>query len=524
MSLRRRLLIGILVANGTLVGFLAFTIRADVERRAEAGRRAEETFRASATGTLEELFLETFETLPEGGAVGVTRILEWPYWVHCRDALVLDQFVTLPGDVAEGTAPRVLPTRIYLNPLGRLDRPAGKTTEHAVELIARAMEEGRPIHEGDALATPIYLGQGSHRSLWGGAWLLFDVPALPSPRPFVTLQTLLLAAVAATLGLSGLVYLLLDRLLIRRIGTIEKASRRIARGQYRPLLPEPPHEDELSSLVRSINAMTRELQEIHENLEERVEVATERMREAERHLEVAQRLAASGRLAAGIAHEINNPLGGLLNAARTLRRRMEADGKASAYVDLILSGLGRIEETVQKFLRLAPRPMKPRPVSVAGAVREACDLCRHQAEREHVSLRVEGPGAGEDRIFGDPVEIQRVFLNLLLNALDAIQETGRGSGEIRIRFERDEEAIVAVVEDDGIGMSAQELSSAFDLFHTTKEEGRGSGLGLPLSHSIVERHGGTLRLASRKGRGTTARVRLPLDRRDARGPEGASPS
>src|SRR6185295_10939210 len=132
----------------------------------------------------------------------------------------------------------------------------------------------------------------------------------------------------------------------------------------------------------------------------------------------AQRLTATGTLAAGIAHEINNPLGGMINAARVLREGKLDPAKQAEYLELILDGLERVRAIVQKILQFRPRSVEPRPVQVHEAVERAISFMDHRAKAKEVAIRNELPPE-LPLVNGDPLELQQAFLNVLMNAVDA---------------------------------------------------------------------------------------------------------
>jgi signal transduction histidine kinase len=256
--------------------------------------------------------------------------------------------------------------------------------------------------------------------------------------------------------------------------------------------------------------MAQEIEEYQLNLEDRVLSGLSQIKRAEQHLAIAQRLAATGKLAAGIAHEINNPIGGMKNAVRALERGDLPAEKTAEYLDLIGDGLARVEETVKKVLAFTPRRVEPRPVDLADVVRKALALARHRLEKKGITVEGKAPADASALVFGDPLELQQVALNLILNSADAIPEDRRGTIEVEVARHGAEEVELRVT-DDGCGMSPDDQARCFDLFFTTKEVGEGSGLGLSVVHNIVTNHGGRIELESAPDKGTTFRVFLPRE-------------
>jgi signal transduction histidine kinase len=241
--------------------------------------------------------------------------------------------------------------------------------------------------------------------------------------------------------------------------------------------------------------------------------------ELRRQLVVSGRLAAVGELAAGIAHEINNPLAFIGANLRLLGEHWDRLGKAhgtTSATEVLEEVLAESEELIQESIEGVDR--------AAGIVRDVKVLAHGGSHRrqqldlnriiEH-ALRMARPQLGittveesleaVPTVYGSPGELEQVLLNLLLNAKSAVGE--RGTLRIASRF--DATSVEMTVEDDGTGIAPEVIDRVFDPFFTTKPVGEGTGLGLAISHEIVRRHGGELRLESRPGEGTVARLILP---------------
>jgi signal transduction histidine kinase len=243
-------------------------------------------------------------------------------------------------------------------------------------------------------------------------------------------------------------------------------------------------------------------------------------------LVMAARMAAVGELAAGIAHEINNPiafvrsnLSQLRGHWKTLRGEIESLERAAALRDLVVDGDALIEESLEGVDRAAEIVRGVRGFSHAGTgERVPTDLNRLLDDVLHMmSSRLRGRATLEcnyvdlPRVRCAPQELKQVFLNLLVNAEQAVAEGGR----IRVATSRGRDTVSVLVEDDGCGIAPEHRARVFDPFFTTKPVGIGTGLGLGIAYRIVKGHGGEIRLDSEPGRGTRVRVRLPAD--DAEG-------
>jgi len=321
------------------------------------------------------------------------------------------------------------------------------------------------------------------------------------------------ATAAGTALLMLTVYGLLLRLVLRPVDNLVAASRGLSKGVRPPKVTGESRTDEMGELIRAFNSMAEEVVTGRNALQELVEKATADYRRAHEQLVIEQRLSATGKLAAGVAHEISNPLGGMINAARAIEKEDGLSERAREYVGLINDGLARVRDIVER-MRTFVRP-KPAvgPVDVAEAVKGALSFARHRVKDEGVELDEDYPTApsAPARTVGDAGELQQVFLNLVMNALDAVKESE--TKRVRVRVVREETGVVAEIADTGVGMDEERLANAFDLFYSTKDmaaEGEGgTGLGLAIAHKIVTDHGGEIELESSPGEGTVARVRLP---------------
>lgn len=210
----------------------------------------------------------------------------------------------------------------------------------------------------------------------------------------------------------------------------------------------------------------------------------------------AERLAAVGTLAAGLAHEVRNPLNSAALQLAVLERRLERGEppeRTSPIAHIIKGEIDRLDRLVRDFLAFAkPAPLDPRPLDVAALLTSVAELIAPEAEAARVALAIE-PAPALPRASGDAERLRQVLLNLTRNALEAMQDRG---GLLLLRAHGDGEVVVIEVEDDGPGFTND--LPVFDAFFTTKDAG--TGLGLSLVHRIVTDHGGTIRVASQPGR------------------------
>ena len=228
----------------------------------------------------------------------------------------------------------------------------------------------------------------------------------------------------------------------------------------------------------------------------------------------AERLASVGRLAAGAAHEINNPLTIISAQAQLLQAKSGSEQDREA-LQRILSQSERIAKIVKDLMGLA-RPAKPHaePTKIPAVLERTLDVLSMRIRTAGIRLETEIDQQAPD-ILADPKQLEQVFLNLAINAIQAMKE----GGWLKIRLTSGQDSLRIEFSDSGEGIDQQHLESIFDPFFSTKGEGEGMGLGLAICYSIVQGHGGQLKVKSGKGAGTTFTVKLPT-----RGPPASSPA
>ncbi len=266
-----------------------------------------------------------------------------------------------------------------------------------------------------------------------------------------------------------------------------------------------------------------ELWRVNANLEAEVQRRTEelsaqieRLETTESQLAHAGKLATLGELVASIAHEINTPLlvvRGYNEQIRQVLRRKERVG--SDDIGNMLSAVDRAAERIVRLVSNLKDFSRPslslrQPVSLHAAVQDACVLVSQQLRAKGIQLTLQLCSA-TPQVLGDAMQLEQVFINLLINACDAIVEDGRAEpGCIVLRSRIEESKVCVEVEDNGPGMAEALQSKLFEAFFTTKPLGAGTGLGLSISQTIIDDHGGTIRVDSSSDRGSVFCVELPL--------------
>ncbi|KPJ53961.1 hypothetical protein AMJ39_02490 [candidate division TA06 bacterium DG_24] len=236
------------------------------------------------------------------------------------------------------------------------------------------------------------------------------------------------------------------------------------------------------------------------------------VKEIEERLRLADRMAALGELAAGIAHEIRNPMGSIRGCIEMLADDLQLRGEHKRLMELIIKESDRLNDTIDNFLRFArSTPPAFYDVDISGVVDDAIRLAEaHPAYRNEI--RVECAVSSRPiHLEADPERVRQALFNLLLNAFRAIK--GSGTVRIEVSVSPDESALVIACEDDGVGISPEEHPRIFEPFYSGS--GEGTGLGLAIVHRIVEEHGGTISVESKPNEYTRFVLALPLTRREA---------
>jgi signal transduction histidine kinase len=269
--------------------------------------------------------------------------------------------------------------------------------------------------------------------------------------------------------------------------------------EARPALDEGPFLKDERSLL---DAIARQIAIIVEHQE-----AEEDRARLQKQLMHADRLATIGQLAAGVAHELNEPLSSILGFAQLLKRDPALPEGGRQDVEKIVTASLYAREIIKKLLLFARQtPTFKGPVDLNTVILGAIDLFKHQFEKEGIELsRVLCPQM--PMLAADGGQLTQVLVNLVVNAVQAMPKGGRLIVQTRV----EDGYVVCSVEDTGVGMTEEVLDRLFVPFFTTKEVNQGTGLGLPVVHGIVTSHGGTIEVASAPGKGTTFTIRLPIE-------------
>jgi len=303
---------------------------------------------------------------------------------------------------------------------------------------------------------------------------------------------------------------------IRPLREIVAATERISQGDLSHAV-EMRRTDEIGLLAASFNGMTTSLQQarsdlqaLNESLERQVEERTTALKSAQAQLVQSEKMSSLGKLAASVAHEINNPLAGILTYAKLLLRLHEegeltekARESCVRNLRLVQRETERCSAIVRNLLDFArQRPPSLKDIDVSAVVEEALSLLSHRLRMQDVTLQKDLPPM--PLVKADFGQLRQSFVNIALNACEALNK----GGTLTVTSRAVGNMVEVAIADTGPGIAPEHLSHILDPFFTTKE--KGTGLGLSVVYGLIDRHGGTLDIKSQVGQGTTVIVRLPV--------------
>ena len=309
-------------------------------------------------------------------------------------------------------------------------------------------------------------------------------------------------------------------LVYRPVRELTRGTKQIINGELGLHIPVRTG-DEIGALALSFNLMTDQLRKARDEvvkwtttLEERVDEKTGELRKAQQHLILVEKMASLGKLSATVAHELNNPLEGILTYAKLLKKRIASATFSSEQakeiqdeLSLIADESARCGNIVKNLLLFSrSRSEKPSTQDLRVIIKRTLQLIEHHLKMNNISL-ASNLDADPISIESVPQEIEQALFALLINAVEAMPEGGTLT--VRTHIHADRETVQIVVQDTGVGIAREDLSHLFEPFFTTKKDGKGTGLGLSVVFGIIDRHGGTIDVQSEVGKGTTIIVTLP---------------
>jgi len=311
-------------------------------------------------------------------------------------------------------------------------------------------------------------------------------------------HTIIAFVAIALIGIivSTIISNLISQKITTPIKQLVNASRDIAQGNLNPKMEVTSH-DELGELAIAFNTMSNRLMEREEKLKE---FTKSKIMESEK-------LAIVGQLAANVAHELNNPLVGIITYSHLLLEETPTSENATEFLNKIVIQANRCKDIVRGLLDFARQRKPDRTLfNINNLLKQCISLLENQVIFHNIKIILDLEEV--PMVILDPSQVERVFMNIILNAAEAMD--GKGELNISSRFDSDEGMVEVQVRDTGPGISEENLEQIFDPFFTTKDVGHGVGLGLAISYGIIREHNGTTTVKSKIGEGTTFTVRLPV--------------
>lgn len=355
-------------------------------------------------------------------------------------------------------------------------------------------------------------GAGASVPLANGERLSVSLPDGSEHGSHAIARMLLFYVALTGLAAALVAYVLLTYLIVRPLERLTASAEQFARGAERIVVREQGSA-EVVRLARTFNEMATMLRAERTQLTDRLaelERTTAALQTTERQLIHGEKLASVGRLAAGVAHEIGNPLAAILGLLSLVREGDLSPEKSREFLARIAAETERVDSIIRGLLDFARRDNEPEAVNesceLRAAIDDAVSLLRPQKASREVTIEVHVP-SNLGPVLGAQPKLTQVVLNLLLNALDALA----GAGRVEIRAERDpqnDEMVLLRVEDDGPGIAPEIARTLFEPFSTTKPAGQGTGLGLAVTHTIVESLSGSIEGCNRSSGGAVFVVRL----------------
>jgi two-component system NtrC family sensor kinase len=404
-------------------------------------------------------------------------------------------------------------------PLVRVDTPSRARVFRGLD-GRRKLAMVTPVYNEPACASAACHAHPEERHVLGVLDVAMDVEPIDRQVAAIYWNAAGWAAVE-TLLIGFLIVIFTHHVVIRPIRMLIRGTQSVAAMDLERRI-EIRTSDEFGELARAFDLMRimlrdalAEINEFTRLLENRVDERTRQLRFAEGKLIQSDRMASLGQLAASVAHEINNPIGGVLNFVMLMERLLTADGIPAGrladfhrYVRVSVVELERVGRIVSDLLAFSRQSTPARTdADLTDIVNQTVALLSHKFELAGVRLTLR-LADGLPSLRCDASQIQQVVMNLVMNAVEASR--AGGVVEVTTRSVPAEAAVEFVVSDAGAGIPEENLARIYEPFFSTKEEGKGVGLGLAVVYGIVQAHGATINVSSTPGEGTTFDVRFPL--------------
>ncbi len=312
---------------------------------------------------------------------------------------------------------------------------------------------------------------------------------------------------------------ILWKIIIKPLNLLAEGMEKVSKGDLDHKI-EIKTKDEMGMLAKTFNSMTKELKMARERLEnwakeleEEVQRKTEEIRKGQEQMIHTEKLASLGRMAAGVAHELNSPLTGIVTFAHLMLQRIPPENKMDREdLEVIIEQAERCSKIIKGLLGFSRAlPAEKSDININDTIRHVLDMIQNQAKFHNIKI-ITDLAPDLPTIKGDASQLEQVYMNLLINAADAMNDRGEIKIATRTVKEDGKEYVEIEFTDTGPGIPEEYMNRLFEPFFTTKPVGKGTGLGLSVSHGIVRKHGGHIRVKSKVGEGTSFFIRLPVNR------------
>ncbi len=323
-------------------------------------------------------------------------------------------------------------------------------------------------------------------------------------------------AIITGIILSLAVSYMLAYLIVRPIQQLEHGVEALAKGNFDFDINVRSH-DEIGSLEESFNKVRRELKQTYNKLQGKIEAADEDLKKAYKELREKQellvqkeRLASMGQLSAGVAHEINNPIGTIILYSHTLRKEFPEGDHRREDLEMIVSEAMRCKDIVRDLLNFARQSrVTKEPTDLKKLIKEVFSIIKPEAEVKNIKMDAQFDES-VPTVMIDRIQISQVLVNIMKNSIDAI--SGEGEIKVNITLNKSGEDVEIKVSDNGCGIKHENLSKLFTPFFTTKDMGKGTGLGLAIAYGVIKMHSGNISVESEPGKGTIFTISFPVNK------------
>ncbi len=320
---------------------------------------------------------------------------------------------------------------------------------------------------------------------------------------------------AFSVVISGTLCIILWNLVSTPLTLLSQGMRKVASGDLDHHI-EIHRKDEIGELAETFNTMNAELKKAKNELmhwgstlEKKVQEKTDAIHRAQQQLVHSEKLASLGRMAAGVAHEINSPLTGIVTFGHLLLKKFPKGSEEYEDVEVIIDQANRCSNIIKGLLGFARANAADKaPTNINDVLGSSLNIVRNKADFFNISLVTDfDPSLA--RVKADAPQLQQVFLNMIVNAADACEGKGTITITTKNVKENDHDLVEVEFRDTGYGIKDEDLEKIFEPFFTTKPVGKGTGLGLAVTHGIIQEHGGKITINTKVGEGTSFFIKLP---------------